>query len=100
MFLSFVNFYRRFIYNFSKIAALLSTLLKGSKDSKKRGPFTLDKRAKYAFILLKEAFRKAPLLGYYNLEKLVLLETDASTAVLAGILSQPIKKLNISSRGL
>ena len=100
MFLGFVNFYRRFIYNFSKVAAPLSTLLKGSKDGKKRGPFTLDERAKHAFMLLKEAFGKAPLLGHYDPEKPVLLETDASTAALAGILSQPVEKLDASSRGL
>jgi len=35
MFLSFVNFYRRFIYRYSKKVVSLTNLLKESKNNKK-----------------------------------------------------------------
>ena len=35
IFLRFVNFYKRFIYYYFKIAALLTSLLKNSKNKKK-----------------------------------------------------------------
>ena len=38
--LSFCNFYRRFIRNYSAIAKLLTSLLKGSKNGRKTGDFS------------------------------------------------------------
>ena len=38
VFLSFANFYRRFIKQYSKIVAPLTTLSKGVKNGKKAGP--------------------------------------------------------------
>ena len=49
VFLGFANFYRRFIYGYSAIAALLTGLLKGSKDGKKFGPFEWSGDAERAF---------------------------------------------------
>ncbi len=39
MFLSFVNFYKRFIHRYFKIIAFLTSLLKDNKDDKKLKSF-------------------------------------------------------------
>ena len=49
VFLDFINFYRRFIYGYSAIVALLIDLLKGSKDSKKFEFFKWSGDAERAF---------------------------------------------------
>ena len=88
VFLGFANFYRRFIAKYSKIAAPLSDLLKGSKNGKKSGPFEFPERARTAFQRLKEAFTTAPMLRHYDPTKLTRVETDASGFALAGVLTQ------------
>ena len=88
VFLGFVNFYRRFIYRYSKIAGPLTGLLKGSKGGKKSGPFEWPESAALAFRHLRDIFTSAPLLIHYDPKKKVRLETDASNFAVAGILSQ------------
>ena len=56
VFLGFANFYRRFIANYSKIAVPLMAMLKGSKNGKKVGPYTITDEAQRAFKRLKNAF--------------------------------------------
>ncbi|KAH7465047.1 hypothetical protein FOMA001_g16877 [Fusarium oxysporum f. sp. matthiolae] len=66
-FIGFGNFYRRFIRDFSKLTAPLNRLTKR---------------------MLKEAFITAPILRPFDWTKDVILETDASDYVSAGVLSQ------------
>lgn len=81
-FVGFGNFYRRFIRNFSKIISPLVRL------TKKGVPFDFDKGCGKAFDDLKTAFTEAPVLASFDWEKDVILETDASDYVSAGVLSQ------------
>ncbi len=137
VFLSFANFYRRFIRNFRKIAAPLTlmfqttgnnnlgalvneheedqdatagtvdagsgrsikNLLTAAKLAKSQKPnfakanFGTDfltPEAKEAFIHLRKAFTKAPILRYYNLNCHIRIETDASGYAIGGVLSQMI----------
>ena len=109
VFLGFANFFCRFIRNYSQIAAPLLNLLKTGKDKKKTGievqqtnvvpknvvpknvvpaPFPLSKAAMEAFKALKEAFTSAPLLRYFDENKPMRVETDASAFAIGGILTQ------------
>jgi len=89
VFLGFCNFYRRFIYGYSAIAAPLTGLLKGSDKGRKPGRVTFGEKEKEAFEQLKSAFTVAPLLRHFEPELPIRLETDASGFAMAGILSQP-----------
>jgi hypothetical protein len=88
VFLGFANFYRRFVAGYSKIAAPLTDLLKGSKEGKKSGPFEFPPKAVEAFQRLKLAFTTAPMLRHYDPAKPTRLETDASGFALAGVITQ------------
>ncbi|SLM34938.1 hypothetical protein LPUS_03914 [Lasallia pustulata] len=99
VFLGFANFFRRFIKNYSRIAAPLLNLLKTGKNKKEIGvkvrqtnvvppPFPLSETALEAFKALKEAFTSAPLLRYFDENKPIRVETDASAFVIGGILMQ------------
>ncbi|OBS16093.1 hypothetical protein FPOA_27763 [Fusarium poae] len=81
-FTGFANFYRRFIRDFSKLTAPLNHL------TKKDVPFVWDKTCEKAFRDLKGAFTSAPILRPFDWTKDVILETDASDYVSAGVLSQ------------
>ena len=81
-FLEFVNFYRRFIYSYSKIAASLTHLIK--KDV----AFAWSLEYQMAFNTLKEAFTSNVILCHYNSDHKIVVETDASDYVSEDILSQ------------
>ena len=81
-FISFCNFYRRFIRDFSKIAGPLNSLTK--KDVK----FTWTKECELAFEGLKQRVCEAPILIHFNPSKECHVETDSSDYVSAGVLSQ------------
>jgi hypothetical protein len=91
MFLGFTNFFRRFIYRYSKIAAPLSDLLQGhmTKETMKAN-FEMTPAARQAFEKLKEAFMSPPVLAHFDPDKPILLVTDASGFAYAAILLQPI----------
>ena len=80
-FLGFTNFYHRFIYNYLDIVVLLTCLMK--KDA--LWNFSTDCR--HSFNSLKEAFTSAPILTHYQPNVPIIVETDASDYVIAGILS-------------
>lgn len=82
-FLGFANFYRRFINQYSMLTAPLTSLLKGK-------PKTLlwNSEAEHAFQSLKTAFTSAPLLHHPNPERAFIVEVDASTTGVGGVLSQ------------
>ena len=81
-FLGFANFYRRFIYNFSKIAMPLTRL------TKKETPWEWTSECQKAFDTLRMAFTSELILIHFDPEKEIVVETDASDYVSAGILSQ------------
>jgi hypothetical protein len=81
-FLGFANFYHRFIQGFSALAAPLSALTQ--KDT----PFLWTIQTEAAIQALKQALTTAPILQQFDPEKLIIVETDASDYVSAGILSQ------------
>jgi hypothetical protein len=83
-FLGFVNFYRIFIRNYSKIAAPLTRLTRKDK-------LEWNVEADQTFETLKKAFTTAPILMHPNFQKLFCLETDASDFALGAVLSQPNK---------
>ena len=81
-FLGFINFYRRFIYGYSKIAALLTHLI--CKDV----AFKWFSECEDAFNTLKRAFTFNVILCHYNSDLKLVVKTDASDYVSEGILSQ------------
>ncbi len=82
-FLGFVNFYRKFILNFSTVVAPLSALTKGNTTSLYWGP-----EAKLAFSKLKRHFTSAPILILPNPDKPFIVKVDASDVGVGAMLSQ------------
>jgi hypothetical protein len=85
-FLGFANFYRRFIRDYSKVVAPLTGMTK--KEGGKYVPFVWGPAQQAAFDLLKVAFTSAPILRHFDDDREIVVETDASDFVSAGILSQ------------
>ena len=81
-FVGFVNFYRRFIFEFSKLAKPLVLL------TKKDAPFVWNEACGKAFEALKKQVSTAPVLRHFNPSKQSILETDSSDYVTGGVLSQ------------
>jgi hypothetical protein len=81
-FIEFSNFYRRFIKNFSKIIALMVAL------TRKEIRFCWNTVCQTTFDRLKHAFTIAPVLAPFDWKKKIILKTDASDYVFAGVLSQ------------
>ncbi|KAH0607596.1 uncharacterized protein H6S33_002630 [Morchella sextelata] len=82
VFLGFANFYRRFILGYSKIVAPLTAL------TKKNVKFEWTDGREEAFQTLKKMFTTAPILAHFDPDRRIVVETDASDYVSAGILSQ------------
>ncbi|KAL0150648.1 hypothetical protein M9458_054065, partial [Cirrhinus mrigala] len=82
-FLGFANFYRRFIRNFSQIAASLTSMTR-------KGPKILHwtPESNQAFQNLKERFTSAPILRHPDPEREFVVEVDASNCGVGAILSQ------------
>lgn len=81
-FIGFANFYRRFVKDFSKLSAPMQRLVR--KDV----PFLWSSECERAFQELKNRFCSAPILMRFDPDKKILVETDASDYVSAGVLSQ------------
>ncbi|KAK3555431.1 hypothetical protein QTP86_016119 [Hemibagrus guttatus] len=81
-FLGFVNFYHKFIKNFSTVAAPLSALTKG-----KLAGFSWSLEAELSFNELKRCFNSMPILTLPDPEK-VCVEVDASDVGVGAVLSQ------------
>ena len=81
-FLGFANFYRRFIRDYSRIAAPLTALT----SSKRR--FLWDPAAEAAFSSLKERFSSAPILILPDPSRQFVVEVDASDVGVGAVLSQ------------
>ena len=81
-FLGFANFYRRFIYGYNKIAALLTHLIC------KNVAFEWFSECENAFNTLKRVFTSDVILCHYNSDLKLVMKTDASDYVSGEILSQ------------
>ena len=80
-FLGFINFYQRFIKSYSDIVTPIVRL------TKKEVLFNWDDACEKAFQRLKTSFTSAPILQYFDPDLKIIVETDASDYVSAGILS-------------
>ena len=80
-FLGFMNFYHRFIFNYSDIVVPLTRL------TRKDAPWNFSKDCRRSFNRLKEAFTTAPILTHNQPGAPITVETDASDYAIAGILS-------------
>jgi hypothetical protein len=81
VFLGLANFYRRFIRNFSKVAAPISALLKKNRK------FQWTPEAQLAFESLRTSFTTASILRHFNPSLPVVLETDASNYTVGAVIS-------------
>ena len=82
-FLGFANFYRRFIRNFSSVAAPISALTR-----KGNSPFTWSHEADQAFRALKQRFISTPILQHPDPTRPFIVEVDASNVGVGAVLSQ------------
>lgn len=81
-FLGFANFYRKFIRNFSSVAAPLHVL------TSPKVPFKWTPQADLAFKLLRDRFTSAPILTIPDPQRQFMVEVDASNEGIGGVLSQ------------
>jgi hypothetical protein len=95
--LGLINFYRRFIKDYSRIAAPLISMLKGSVNGRKADSFEFNEKEKAAFELLRASFIRAPILIHFKPNKQIRVETDISDFAIIGILSQSEDWQTISS---
>jgi hypothetical protein len=80
--LGFANFYCRFVRNYSRIVQPLTFL------TRKGVPFAWSMEQQTAFDTLKATFTSVPVLARFDPDRDVIVETDASDYVSAGVLSQ------------
>ena len=78
-FLGFSNFYRWFILGYSEVVSLMIKLIK--KDVK----FVWNAEYEAEFQQLKHRFILAPILMHFDAEKEIIVETEASDYISAGI---------------
>ncbi|XP_047195290.1 uncharacterized protein LOC124851551 [Hippoglossus stenolepis] len=81
-FLGFANFYRRFIRNYSSVAAPLTAL------TSQKLTFQWSSAAERAFGELKSRFSSAPILVFLDPERQFTVEVDASDSGVGAVLSQ------------
>jgi hypothetical protein len=82
-FLGFANFYRRFIWDLSKITTPLTKL------TRKDIPWEWGNAAQSAFEQLKQAMISQLILQHFDPTQPLILETDASDYAIGAICSQP-----------
>ena len=82
-FIAFVNFYRQFIKDFTKLTSLLTAL------TKKNVAFKWETPEQCLFESIKKTFSTIPILQHFDLEKEYVVETDTSDYVSGAVLSQP-----------
>lgn len=58
------------------------------KLSKSKNPAFLSSNARQTFTQLRQAFIEALIFSYFNLERYIRIETDASSYTIGGVLSQ------------
>ena len=85
-FLGFANFYRKFVRNFSSIAAPMHVLTSPSVQ------FVWTPQADQAFQKLKQVFTTAPILTIPDSQRQFTVEVDASNEGIGAVLSQRAEK--------
>ena len=80
--LGHVSFYQRFIQNFAKVSTPLSTLPCKDKD------FIINKEGKRAFVMLKQALIKAPILQSLNWDLPFMSMCDALDYAMGAVLGK------------
>jgi len=90
-FLKFINFYWKFIWNYSKIVEPLIQL------TRKKQSFKWGKKQQTIFKELKQKFYKKSVLKIYNLEKSAILKIDASDYAIEVCFSQSDKEDRLHS---
>ena len=91
IFLSFANFYWRFITHYSQIAVPLTKYFKTTGKKKARpGQTFLDQNTVTVFNQLKQIFQKASFFTHFDSKTHICLETDALIIALIRILSQKL----------
>ena len=83
-FTGFINYYRKYIKDYAKIAHPLYQLMSGENSKKKQHNVEWTDRCQQSFEQLKER----PVLAYANYKSPFILHTDASTTGLGAVLSQ------------
>lgn len=83
-FLGLCTYYRRFVPNFAQVAASLHELTRKSQ------PYHWSEAAEKAFQQLKKLLCTAPVLAYPIAGQKFILDTDASSYGIGGVLSQEI----------
>ena len=87
-FLGSVNYYRKFIKDYSKIARPLYDLVSGDNAKRRTNPVNWTKEAEEAFQALIERCTTAPILAYADFSLPFELHIDASSIGLGAILYQ------------
>ena len=87
-FFGFVNYYRRFIKDYSKVARPLYDLISGDNAKKRTNPVEWSEAAEEAFQILKDKCTSAPILGYADFSLSFELHVDASRIGLGAVLYQ------------
>ena len=99
VFVGFMNYYRRFIRNFSKLALPLTKLTQKGPNQAKGGraqrqeesvEIGLGGEAEASFKALKQAFTEVPILVHWEPGRETRVEVDASGGAICGILSQKV----------
>jgi hypothetical protein len=99
VFIGFMNYYRRFINGFSKLALPLTILTQKKPGSAKRGHemrkeesqrLEIGAEGQQAFQKLKDAFLGVPIVCHFEADRKTKVEVDASGGAISGILSQMV----------
>jgi len=97
VFVGFMNYYRRFIAKFSKLALPLTKLTQKGPGAARGGhamrreesqPLDLGEEGRKAFQTLKDSFLQVPILAHFERDRKTKVEVDASGGAISGILSQ------------
>ena len=97
VFIGFMNYYRRFIANFSRLTLPLTKLTQKGPDAARGGPrqrreesqrIDIGKEGEQAFRKLQNAFLDLPILAHFEANRKTKVETDASGGAICAILSQ------------
>ena len=78
----FANFYRQFIQDYSLIARPLMELIKKTEK------WASSNEAGAAFEELKQRFTMAPIVAHFDVQKFMVIGTDASDFAIGAVLSQ------------
>jgi hypothetical protein len=93
IFLKFVNFHKRFIKTFSRIADTMFALFKRNDKNKFHISFEFTSKARKSFEKFRKIFITTSLLRHFDLNRKIKFETNASNFVISRIISQLNEKI-------